>query len=49
MNGLAEALVKAEGKSAAAAFSPSGLSLDDAAHLYHQASLTEIRQAALMA
>jgi hypothetical protein len=39
---LAEALVKADGKGAIAAFSPSGLSLNDAAHLYHKALLHEI-------
>jgi len=39
---LAEALVKAEGKGAIAAFSPSGLSLDAPAHLYHQALLQEL-------
>jgi hypothetical protein len=32
---LSEALVKAEGKGAIAAFSPSGLSLNGPAHLYH--------------
>ncbi len=42
MNSLAEALVKAEGKGAIAAFSPSGLSLNDAAHVYHKALLGEI-------
>ncbi len=39
---LGEALVKAEGKGAIAAFSPSGLSLDAAAHLYHKALLAQI-------
>jgi len=39
---LAEAFVKAEGKGAIAAFAPSGLSIDAAAHLYHKALLTEI-------
>ena len=39
---LAEALVKAPGKGALAAFSPSGLSLDEAAHVYHKALLAEI-------
>ncbi len=39
---LGEALVKAEGKGAIAAFSPSGLSLDAAAHLYHKALLKQI-------
>jgi peptidase C25-like protein len=42
MNSLAEALVKAEGKGAIAAFAPSGLSVNDAAHLYHKAFLQEI-------
>jgi hypothetical protein len=41
-NSLAEELVKAEGKGAIAAFSPSGLSLNEPAHLYHQALLGEI-------
>jgi hypothetical protein len=41
-NSLAEELVKAEGKGAIAAFSPSGLSLNDPAHRYHQALLREI-------
>ncbi len=39
---LAEALVKAEGKGAVAAFSPSGLSLDEPAHLYHRLLLSEL-------
>jgi hypothetical protein len=39
---LAEALVKAEDKGAIAAFSPSGLSLNGSAHLYHQALLREL-------
>ena len=39
---LAEALVKAEGKGAIAAFSPSGLSLNGPAHLYHQALVDEL-------
>jgi hypothetical protein len=42
VDSLSEALVKAEGKGAIAAFSPSGLSLDDAAHLYHKALLAEL-------
>jgi hypothetical protein len=37
LNSLAEELVKAEGKGAVAAFSPSGLSLHAAAEVYHQA------------
>jgi hypothetical protein len=39
---LAEQLLKAEGKGAIAAFSPSGLSLNGPAHLYHKALLREI-------
>ena len=39
---LSEELVKAEGKGAIAAFSPSGLSLNGPAHLYHQALLNEL-------
>jgi alpha-tubulin suppressor-like RCC1 family protein len=39
---LSEALVKAEGKGAIAAFSPSGLSLNDPAHRYHEALLKEL-------
>ena len=39
---LAEALVKAEGKGAIAAFSPSGLSVNAPAHRYHQAILREL-------
>ncbi len=42
LNSLAEELVKAEGKGAIAAFAPSGLSLNDAAHVYHKALLGEI-------
>jgi hypothetical protein len=42
LNSLAEALTKAEGRGAIAAFSPSGLSLNDAAHVYHKAVLQEI-------
>jgi Peptidase family C25 len=42
MNSLGEELVKAEGRGAIAAFSPSGLSLDEPAHLYHKAVLQEI-------
>jgi len=43
-NALAEELLKADGKGAIAAFSPSGLSLNQPAHLYHQALLREIFQ-----
>jgi hypothetical protein len=39
---LAEALVKAEDKGAIAAVSPSGLSLDSAAHVYHKALVAEV-------
>jgi hypothetical protein len=39
---LAEALVKAEDKGAIAAFSPSGLSLNEPAHLFHRALLAEL-------
>ena len=42
LNSLSEELLKAEGKGVIAAFSPSGLSLNDAAHLYHKALLREI-------
>jgi hypothetical protein len=42
MNSLAEELVKAEGKGAIGAFAPSSLSVDWAAHLYHQALVAEI-------
>jgi Peptidase family C25/Right handed beta helix region len=41
-NSLAEELVKAEGKGAIAAISPSGLSLNDPAHRLHKALLTEL-------
>jgi hypothetical protein len=39
---LAEALLKAPGRGAIAAVSPSGLSLDGPAHLYHRALMAEI-------
>jgi len=39
---LAESLVKAEGRGAIAAFSPSGLSLDAPAHQYHAALVAEL-------
>jgi hypothetical protein len=39
---LAEGLLKAEGKGAIAAFSPSGLSLNGPAHRYHHALLNEL-------
>lgn len=41
-NSLAEELVKAPGKGAIAAFSPSGLSLEGPARQYHQALLREL-------
>jgi len=41
-NSLSEELLKADGKGAIAAFSPSGLSLNAPAHLYHQALLREL-------
>ena len=39
---LAEAFLKAEGRGTIAAFSPSGLSLDGPAHLYHRAVMREV-------
>src|SRR5262249_58897512 len=42
LNSLPEELLKADGKGVIGAFSPSGLSLDDAAHLYHEAVLAEL-------
>jgi hypothetical protein len=39
---LSESLVKAEGRGAIAAFSPSGLSLDGPAHQYHRALMAEL-------
>jgi hypothetical protein len=42
MNSLSEELVKAQGKGAVAAFSPSGLSIDAPAHVYHQALVAEL-------
>jgi hypothetical protein len=44
IDSIAEALVKAEGKGAVAAFSPSGMSLDDQAHIYHKALVREMTQ-----
>jgi hypothetical protein len=41
-NSLAEELLKAEDRGAIAAFSPSGLSLNEPAHLLHQALLREL-------
>jgi hypothetical protein len=42
LNSLAEEFVKADGKGAVAAVSPSGLSLDEPAHVLHKALLAEI-------
>jgi hypothetical protein len=42
LNSLSEELLKAEGKGVIAAFSPSGLSVNGPAHLFHKALLTEI-------
>jgi len=42
VDSLAEKLVKADGKGAIAAFSSSGMSLNAAAKLYHEAFLAEI-------
>ena len=39
---LSEELVKAEGKGAIAAFSPSGMSLSGPAHQYHKTVLNEL-------
>jgi len=39
---IAEAFVKAEGRGSIAGFSPSGLSLDAPAHLYHRALVAEL-------
>ena len=43
-NSLAERLVLAENKGAIAAFAPSGLSLNDAAHVYHRAVVAELEE-----
>jgi hypothetical protein len=42
LNSLSEELLKAEGRGAVAALSPSGLSVNEAAHVYHKAVLEEI-------
>jgi hypothetical protein len=42
LDSLAESFVKADGKGAVAAVSPSGLSLDEPAHVLHKALLAEI-------
>jgi hypothetical protein len=39
---LSEAFLKAEGRGTIGAFSPSGLSLDAPAHLFHRALMAEI-------
>ena len=39
---LSESLLKAEGRGAIAALSPSGLSLDGPAHQYHRALMAEL-------
>ncbi len=41
-NSLSEELVKAKSKGAIAAFSPSGMSLNQPANLYHKALLNEL-------
>jgi hypothetical protein len=42
LDALPETFLKAEGRGAIAAFSPSGLSLDGPAHQYHRAAMAEI-------
>jgi hypothetical protein len=42
LDALPEALLKAQGRGAIAAFSPSGLSLDGPAHQYHRAVVAEL-------
>ena len=42
LDALAEAFLKAEGRGTIAAFSPSGLSLDGPAHVFHRALVNEI-------
>jgi Peptidase family C25 len=42
MDSLSEALLKAQGKGVVAAFSPTGLSVDEPAHRFHKALLEEI-------
>jgi len=46
LDALPEALLKAEGRGAIAAFSPSGLSLDGPAHQYHRAVVAELASGA---
>jgi hypothetical protein len=45
LNSLAEAFLKAEGRGAVAAVSPSGLSVEEPAHVYHRLLLEEILSA----
>jgi hypothetical protein len=42
LNALSEELLKAEGKGAVAAFSPSGLIVNAAAHIFHRLLLHEV-------
>ena len=42
LDSLAEAFLKVEGRGTIAAFSPSGLSLDGPAHVFHRALVDEI-------
>jgi hypothetical protein len=42
LNALSEELLKANGKGAVAAFSPSGLSVNSAAHIFHRLLLEEV-------
>jgi peptidase C25-like protein len=42
LNSLSEALLKAQGKGVVGAISPSGLSVNDPAHVFHKALLQEI-------
>jgi hypothetical protein len=42
LNSLTEQFLKADGKGAVAAFSPSGLSVNEPAHLYHRMLLAEV-------
>jgi hypothetical protein len=42
LNGISERFVLERDKGAIAAFTPSGLSLDEAAHLYHRALVGEL-------
>jgi hypothetical protein len=42
LNALSEELLKADGKGAVAAFSPSGLSVNSAAHIFHRLLLEEL-------